>query len=442
MTAAPSTGAQAVPHVPPVGPGERVLRALGSMRLSVWLVLLLMLQVLLGTFAQSWLAIQDVQRDFFESWFVVGELPISFWGKPLWPDEFNQPWRLRIPIPGGYPVMLLLAVNLVVGGLVRIKWSARTAGILVTHIGILFLLVASFVKMHFSYAGMLGVFETPADGNLLPGRVYETSRIVSSYADELVLLVDRGDAIEERTVPEQQLWGARNDGIVTVSAEGLPFTVQVEHWVDHSRALPKGPMVRSLLPEVDGAFLQAATWPPGEQPQAEQEYSGCYVTVRPNSGEPLKAILRSTRREPFESSRYPWTFTVAGQRYGLDLRRVTLDLPFKIKLDKFQKRDHPGTLSPMDFRSYVTVRDGTSTQEAQIFMNNPLRRDGYVVFQSNWGPQPMGGPPWYSIFEVANNPSDLWPMLACFVIAAGLLLHFGMKLRRFLRSSAVTRAEV
>ena len=74
-------------------------------------------------------------------------------------------------------------------------------------------------------------------------------------------------------------------------------------------------------------------------------------------------------------------------------------------------------------------------QKAEIFMNYPLRRDGFVVYQTSWGPQPMGGPPWYSVFEVSYNPSDMWPMLACFVIAAGLLIHFVMKLRRFLDSS-------
>ena len=31
----------------------------------------------------------------------------------------------------------------------------------------------------------------------------------------------------------------------------------------------------------------------------------------------------------------------------------------------------------------VTVVDGAGSQEAQIFMNNPLRRDGYVVLAKN-----------------------------------------------------------
>lgn len=49
-----------------------------------------------------------------------------------------------------------------------------------------------------------------------------------------------------------------------------------------------------------------------------------------------------------------------------------------------------------------------------------------------------GGPPWYSEFEVSFNPSDSWPMFACFVIAFGLLVHFVAKLRRFLQSSTRT----
>ncbi len=420
------------------GPGNVVLRVLASMKLSVWLLLLLALQTWLGTFAQSWKSIEDVQRDFFESWFVIGELPISFWGTPLWPDEHNQPFRLRIPMPGAYPVMGLLLVNLLVGGIWRMRWQMRNVGILITHFGIVFLLAAGFVKLSFGYSGFLGVFETPADGNLAPGRVYETTRYVSGYDDELVLLVDRGDSIEERVIPEHHLWGARNNGVVTIRDEALPFTLQVSRWIDHSMIVPKGPMVQTLMPVIDGVLLEAQQWPPGVQPQSSSEYSGCYVKMLPSEGKSEAAILRCRRLEPFDRARYPWTFAVKGQRYGLELRRVTRDLPFSIRVDKFVKRDHPGTLSPMDFRSFVTARTGEATQEAQIFMNNPLRRDGFVLYQSNWGPQPMGGPPWYSIFEVKHDPSDIWPMLACFVIFAGLATHFVMKLRRFLASSTRT----
>ncbi len=64
-----------------------------------------------------------------------------------------------------------------------------------------------------------------------------------------------------------------------------------------------------------------------------------------------------------------------------------------------------------------------------------------MLYQTNWGPQEqdefgrLSGPPWYSVFEAAQNPSDKWPEWACYVIAIGLLVHFVTKLFMFLRSS-------
>ncbi len=413
-----------------------MIGVLGSMKLAVWLLLILALLTWLGTLAQKTRSTYDVQREYFESWFVLAELPLSVWGNALIEQKDGTPWPVVLPLPGAYPVLLLLFVNLVVGGLVRLKWQARRAGVLVIHVGIALLLLAGGVKLHSSYAGALALYETPADGNRAPDRVYESSRFVSFHDYELVLMRDAGDRIEERVVPEHVLWSARDDGSVTLRADGVPFTVRVTNWIDHARALPKGPMFNTVRPVVDGAFLREESWPPGVQPKSEAEFAGCYVSVFAKDGERHDAILWGVPRLPHDRNGYPFTFEVAGERWGLDLRHVVFDLPFSLTLDRFQKLDHPGSTMPRDFRSFVRVDDGSAQREAQVFMNNPLRKDGYVVYQTNWGPQPMGGPPWYSVFEVSYNPSDIWPALACGVIALGLLVHFGLKLWRFLQSSA------
>jgi hypothetical protein len=440
VSAAPATAAAAVsrPDVPalPMSLGTLLLRGLGSMRLAVWLVLILAALTWLGTLAQTTRSTFEVQREYFESWFVLAKLDLFWWGEPLWPHADGTARQLVIPLPGAYPVMGLLFVNLMVGGLLRMKWQARNAGILITHIGIALLLVAGFVKMHYSWSGSLALYETPKDGNTAPDRVYATNRFVSFHDFELALLVDKGSTIEERVVPEQALWAARGEGSVTLQPQGLPFAVQVHHWHDFCRAVPKGPMVQTTNPVVDGAVLLPQSWPPGQQPRSEAEIAGCYVTVFPEGGgERIEGIVYGAPRLPDDGKRYPFTFTVKGQRYGLDLRHVLFELPFALRLDKFQKLDHPGTMSPKDFRSFVSVMSGDTPRPTEIWMNNPLREAGYVVYQTNWGPQPMGGPPWYSVFEVAYNPSDDWPKWACWVIAAGLLIHFTAKLNRFLRSS-------
>ena len=66
-------------------------------------------------------------------------------------------------------------------------------------------------------------------------------------------------------------------------------------------------------------------------------------------------------------------------------------------------------------------------------MNQPLRSDGFTVYQSNWGPQGAApGARLFSGFSVVTNPSDQWPLWATIVIGLGLLIHFTIVLVRYL----------
>jgi hypothetical protein len=407
-----------------------VVDALSSMKLAVVLLVLLGLLTWLGTLAQVERGLWDVQREYFESWFVIAKLPVSWWGE-AWQLADGAQFNLRIPLPGAYPVMALLFLNLLVGGFVRLRWQWRNAGVLITHVGIALLLVAGFVKLEFSYSGYLALFEAPKAGaRPVAGQVSESTSFVSFHEFELALLRDLGDRIEERTIHESALAGAKGGRVVIAPAE-LPFRIEVHDWLDNCRPTLKGPNVPSAMPVVDGVFLR-------ELPllkEREANTAGCYVAVTTRDGQRVAGILYGLETKPHHDTRMPFTFTVEGQRYGLDLRRIVYDLPFAVRLDEFRKTDHPGTTMPRDFRSFVTVREGGADRPQQIYMNNPLRKDGYVLFQTNWGPQGGGGPPWYSVFEVSNNPSDVWPTIACFVIAIGLVWHFLVKLNRFLGSS-------
>jgi len=74
-------------------------------------------------------------------------------------------------------------------------------------------------------------------------------------------------------------------------------------------------------------------------------------------------------------------------------------------------------------------------------MNEPFRHRGYTFYQSGWGPPNAApGTPLFSTFSVVRNPSDRVPLIACLVIAAGMLLHFGRKLVLHVRSQARGRA--
>jgi hypothetical protein len=438
---APREGAKSQAVSNSQGIGMRILTALSSMRLAVVLLLILGLLTWLGTLAQIEGGLWKTQKQYFESWGLIAELPLSFWGNAIGPDA-NQ-WTIRIPLPGAYPVMLLLFINLLVGGMMRLKWRARNAGVLITHIGIALLLVAGFVKLEYSYSGALSLFETPSEGPEVPNRLYESSTFVSFHDYELALLKDNGDTLEERIVPESQLLAAVNN-TVKLTGAGLPFELQIHHLLENCRPLPKGPMVRATTPVLDagdngpGVYLEPMT----VNPAREMNVAGAYVRVMVKGKQHAEGIVYGAEMRPRESRRYPFTFEVDGARYALDLRKQMFDLPFSLRLESFVKRDHPGTMTAADYRSFVSVNDGGQKRDAQIYMNTPLRKDGFVVYQTSWGPQingrPAGGPPWFSVFEVAANPSDQWPMYACWVIGIGIFVHMLLKLLRFLQSSTRT----
>ena len=401
------------------GPLARVWLALGSLRCSVVILLLFGVLTFAGTLAQKDLGLFVVQRDFFESFWVRWDTGVSV-GSDL---------VLKLPLPGGYLLMLLMFVNLMVGGVVRLKKSARNLGILVTHLGMALLLVAGFVKLHYSYAGHVALYEGKS-----------TSTMVSFHEFELALLRQDGAGVVERTVHADRLAGAAR-AAVAIDDPSLPFSLVVERWHENCEPRQKGPMFDTPHEVVvDEAGTAVFLEPRPVDAMRERNIAGCYVTVTDRAtGAASRGILWGADFRPFDERRAPFTFRAGEATWGLDLRRVTWDLPFAVRLDKFQKTDHPGTQKPKDFSSWVTVQDAGQELPVHIYMNHPLRRAGHVFFQTNWGPQPGGsmqGPPFYSVFEVSSNPSDDWPKWASYVILAGLLAHFLPKLRRYLRSSA------
>lgn len=429
MTAVAPSEAPTARPVASRGPARTLLDALGSLKLTVVLLLFLGVVTFAGTLAQGPLGLYEAQRQFFESVFVVWDTEVPLFGlRDRGPG--GGPMTIHVPLPGGYLLMVGLFVNLVVGGVLRHRWTVRNLGILVTHLGIGLLLIAGFVKMHWSYAGHVALFEGKS-----------TRMMVSFHDFELALLkkVD-GDRVEERTVHADALRGAEH-GVVVVTGADLPFSVQVSGWLENCRPRQKGPMVAATGPtasDADGTvtFLQ----PEDVSPERERNLAGCHVKVIERVGlRESSAVLWGLDVGAYQDARQPFTFEVDGVTWGLDLRRVTWDLPFEVQLDKFEKSDHPGTMTPRDFSSWVTVReDGSPERQVHIYMNHPLRSHDHVFFQTNWGPQPGSGrrgPPWYSVFEVAKNPSDAWPKYASYVVLAGLLVHFLLKLFRYLKSS-------
>lgn len=376
---------------------QGTLRLLSSLGLSCVLILLLGLLTWLGTLEQVEHGLYDVQKKYFESYVLV-----------------HRAGPVPIPLPGANLVLSLLCLNLLVGGVLRLRIRRATAGILVTHLGILLLLASSFVKLHHSEDGHVTLYEGQS-----------SSSFQSYHVNELAVLRPLVDGrLEERVVSEAVLRRARPQDPVRIEDPALPFTLEVAQWLVNARPLPSDGPGSPSNPVVDGFLLHDQP----RDPQSERNGPGLRVALIERSGRRHEGLLWA-----FDAA--PWTVEVEGQTYALDLRRERYPMPFEVRLTKFTKADHPRTSMPSWFSSDVAVAQDGVSRPVVISMNEPLREAGLVLYQASWGPSTARpGDPLFSTLAVVRNPADQWPLSACVVIALGLCAHFGRKLLRHVRS--------
>jgi len=378
---------------------DPLVKVLSSFGLSCVLLVLLALLTWLGTLEQVHTGLYEVQKKYFESFFLL-----------------HRAGPIAIPLPGANLVLCVLAVNLVVGGIVRLRLGRRTAGVLVVHLGIVLLLLSGFVKTYFSDEGHLTLYE---------GQLSNSYQSYYRWEVSVARRVGHGE-VHELLVAEEQFADATGERPVRLTSDELPFDLELAHFMPNCRVLPKGPMFEVDVPVVDGFFLRSS--PPSKE--AEQNVAGAYAAAVLPDGTRREGIL-------WGLAEGPWTVRADGADWLVDLRRERYPMPFTVALDVFTKEEHPRTSMPSSFSSDVTVIEGSSSRPVKIEMNEPLRDRGLVLYQASWGPSnARPGDPLFSTLSVVRNPADQFPLYACIVIAIGLVLHFSRKLLGYMRLEA------
>ena len=111
-----------------------VYRMLASMKLSVFLLGFSLILVFFGTLDQVHFGIYETQRRYFQSL-------IAFWQFPLeWPGSQYLRW-LVVPMPGGYLLGPLFALNLACAHFRYFKPRLKNLGIVLIHGGLGLLLL-------------------------------------------------------------------------------------------------------------------------------------------------------------------------------------------------------------------------------------------------------------------------------------------------------------
>lgn len=293
-------------------------------------------------------------------------------------------WRpgggpVKIPVfPGGGVIGLLLMANLIAAQLSRLELSWRKAGLWVVHLGLILLFVGEFATGLFQKESQMIIPESSSKNYVQSLREVELSLIDATDND-----LDSVYAIPETLLARRRV----------VADAKLPFTVKIDKF-------ERVPSPNSAEGGVDEARAQVELLKDGRS-------AGAWG---------LSSFDASAR-----------AFSQGGRTYRLSLRPARRYLPFSLTLKKFVHEVYPGTDIPKGFASHVTLNDpnGTGSRDVVISMNNPLRYSGLSFYQASYDKSET-----VSILQVVANPGRLLPYISCALIAAGLLLHFGLSLRR------------
>lgn len=399
---------------------KRWLAPLSSLRLTVILLALSIVVTFFGTLAQTEDGLYIAQHRYFRSWF-------SVWS----PHDPGWKW-LKIPLPGGYLLGVLLLVNLVVAHTTRFKPSWRKSGIFLTHLGVILLLLGQLATDMFSRESRMSFPEGEWRNYSEDFQKTELAFLTEVPGTDLELVV---------AIPDARLVQGGD-----ISHPQLPFTLRVRQFAENATVRNRAPMVESNRPPAatQGVGAKAVFEPaPPVRTMDERNLPATVVELVSTNGTSLGTWL-------FGLVLNDQTIEAGGQMWRATLRPTRYYQPFSVKLLKTTHDVFVGTRTASDprglarnFASRVLLeRPATGERrEVDISMNQPLRYDGLTFYQHQMDREELErGGRGVSVLQVVRNPSWLAPYFGTLFVLAGLLVQFLMHLVDFIRKRTAIKA--
>lgn len=361
-----------------------------SLKLTVGLLVFGMVLVFVATLDQVNLGVWAVQEKYFRSFVVYGRL-----------GEISVPL-----LPGGYLVGGLLLANLIAAHLHRFGFAWRKAGIVLTHAGLILLLVGELLS---------GLWQKEAFMRLNEG---ETRNFAESFRANELVITDATDpqADEVVAIPEPLL--ARQ---TAVQHPKLPFRVVPKAYYPNSSVQMRGGDKSPSLATTGFGTSMAVLPQPVTYREDERNLPSAFVElVAP--GQSLGTYLVSAHLVASQE------FSYGGRTWRIALRTERSYYPFSLTLLKFTHERYAGTDIPRNFSSRLHLKtpDGRDDRDVLIYMNNPLRYQGLTFYQAGFENGDRT-----TVLQVVRNPSWLLPYLACTLMSVGLVVQFGIHLVAF-----------
>lgn len=121
----------------------------------------------------------------------------------------------------------------------------------------------------------------------------------------------------------------------------------------------------------------------------------------------------------------PVSLSIAGQTVNFELAKQTLTLPYEFSLDHFKMDTDPGTNNPASYESFVNVFTSKGPSVHHIFMNNPLKLDGYTFYQASYFQDDNGQ--FGSVLSANVDPGRFLKYLGSLVLIFGAIWHYRLR---------------
>lgn len=355
-----------------------ICRSIASIKLTVICLSILIILVVWGTLYQADHGLYHAQLKFFHSWvFIVFDF---------------------IPFPGTVLVMFVLFVNLIFALIFRIRLRLSNVGNIITHLGIVVLLVGGFSTFYYSEESSLMIKEG------------ETAYMSTARDQWEVIAWEKKDEHGEKDVYAIDGTGFEPDYSVSVDEPGFIFTVK-EFYKNCSGS--KAP-TNNREPILNASGYQSLTeLPPAEDPSENIAGGVFFVAINGN----IRTVLL------FAKAPEPTSVLIIDRTFFFSIRKKRVPLPLSMTLLDFKVTHYPNSNIPKSYESKVDISgEGRVEREVVISMNKPLRYADLTFFQSSYYIAPDGTE--YTILAVVKNVGRLLPYYSSLIIFLGLLIHF------------------
>jgi len=384
---------------------KKIIGFFTSLRLTVALLAFSLALIFFGTLDQARHGIWHTQDLFFESF-------IALWKYPeAWPLSDVLGW-FHLPLPGGYLLGALLFLNLIAAHFYRFKLSWKKSGILLVHSGLILLLVSELLTNLLAEESQMPVDEGGSKNYSVDYRANELVFIDRSPEGHNLVHAIPARALKSRDV---------------VDVPDTPLRVRTLTYYPNSRVGRARKRAESRPANRGVAAKMGVVATPQEMDYTQNALNtaSAYVQVLGPDG-PLGTWLVSNVID----DRFPPQEVKRGDRaWEISLRFERTYYPFQVKLIDFSHDKYPGTDIPHNFSSEVEIEheNDAKDRKALIYMNHPLRYEGYTFYQSSFANQNRT-----SIFQVVRNPGWILPYISVTLMGLGLIVQFGMHFTRFL----------